>query len=62
MGGLFSSPSPPTPAVPPPPPVPEVDEEAKRRAQLRARRRSGRSETIVTGELEPITTKKRLLG
>jgi len=60
MGGIFAKPRVVTaPAVPPPPPIPEVDEEGVRPR----RRRRGRAETFITGELEPETLgKKRLLG
>lgn len=47
MGGLFSPPSPPSP----PPPLPVIDDgagETKRRLEAIARRRRGRSGTIVT--------------
>jgi len=39
-----------------------VKEEAREVETRRARRRRGRPETIITGELEPTTTKKTLLG
>ena len=61
MGGIFS-----TPKTQKPPPLPEEEvlpttlpddpNEGKRR------RRSGRNDVIITGELEPVTTKKTLLG
>jgi hypothetical protein len=64
MGGLFSSPK--TVSAPmlqkesPPPEV--ISEEIKSEEGARARRKKSRPETIVTGELEPLTKKKALLG
>jgi hypothetical protein len=59
MGGLFGKPKVVSaPPVPPPAPIPEIDMEAPRRTK----RTRGRRETIITGELEPVTTKKTLLG
>lgn len=59
MGGLFKSPETiKAPIVPEPEPIPtvgDVDKPARKR-------RRGRGETILTGELEPVTTKKTLLG
>lgn len=61
MGGLFSKPkSVKPPPVPPPPPIPDVGEEVEDIA--RRKRRRGRRETFITGELEPIWTKKTSLG
>lgn len=63
MGGMFSSPKsvkmPPIPE-PEPEPLPEltIDEDTKGKRK----RYKGRSDTIITGELEPVTTKKTLLG
>lgn len=59
MGQLFSSPKTvKTPVVPEAEAIPEIgiDTEDK------TRKRRGRSETVITGELEPVTTKKTLLG
>jgi len=59
MGQLFSSPkSIKTPPVPDPEPIPEIGKEDKNTRK----RRSGRTDTILTGELEPVTSKKTLLG
>lgn len=59
MSNLFKKPKiPSTPAVPPPAPVPEVEEEGIRKYM---RRRRGRAQTIITGELEPAYTGKKLL-
>ena len=59
MGGLFRSPktiaAPIVPEVEPIPTVGDIDKPARKR-------RRGRGETILTGELEPVTTKKTLLG
>lgn len=59
MGGLFSSPK--ETKMPKvdtsPEPVPQVEPDVKKRP-----RRRGRPETILTGELEPVTTKKTLLA
>ena len=61
MGNIFSSPK-----TQKPPPLPEEevlpttlpdDENAGKR-----RKRRGHAETIITGDLEPVTTKKFLLG
>ena len=57
--GLFGSPKSVTaPPVPEPEPIPtagDVDRPVRKKHR-------GRSETVITGELEPITTKKTLLG
>lgn len=63
MSGLFPKPKTvKAPEVPPPAPIPEVGEETgdlERKKQFRR----GRSQTFITGELEPMTTgKKTLLG
>jgi len=63
MGGLFSSPkSVKAPPVAKTEPLPEVMEGAEDEAKKRARRRKGRRETFITGELAPEPTKKTLLG
>ena len=66
MGGLFSKPDVVKPALPAAEPAiplpPEVIEEAGDEERRRARRRSGRRKTVITGELEPETDKKALLG
>jgi len=60
MGGLFSKPEiPEPPSLPPPIAIPEIDEEEVKKG---VRRRKGRLLTKVTGELEPETKKKALLG
>lgn len=60
MGGLFSSPkSVKLPPVPDPEPIPELSVDT---GETKKKKRTGRSETIVTGELEPVTTRKFLLG
>ncbi len=50
MGGLFSSPK--APAIPAPAPMPTPDDQAttaaKRKAQVAAQTRTGRSSTILT--------------
>lgn len=50
------APPPPTP----PPAIPEVGEEVEDIA--RRRRPRGRRETFITGDLIPVTEKKRVLG
>lgn len=65
MAGLFSKPKKVrAPALPPPPPMPEPElyEEAGELAKKKAVRRRGRRLTRITGELEPITRGKTLLG
>lgn len=64
MGGLFSSPkSVKAPPVPKTEPLPEVIEGAEDEARKKARRRKGRKETFITGELVPEPMgKKALLG
>ena len=44
------------PPVASPEPIPELDETQK------GRKKVSRAETIITGELQPVTTKKTLLG
>lgn len=62
MGGLTPK-TVKAPPVPEPEPIPEIDEEVSDVEKKRALRRRGRRQTIITGELEPVTTgKKRLLG
>ena len=60
MGRLFSKPKTKTPVLPEeevlPTTIPDDPSQAKRK------KHRGRSETIITGELEPVTTKKTLLG
>ena len=59
MGGLFSkSKKVSAPPLPDPPPTP--DEEAGKFEKKRRHR--GRGKTRITGELEPETTKRTLLG
>jgi hypothetical protein len=64
MASLFSSPkSVKAPPVPEPELEPEVDEEVGDIEKRRARRRRGRRQAILTGELVPESTgKKTLLG
>jgi hypothetical protein len=66
MAGLFSKPKMkmPTPRPPDPPtlPQPENMEEAAEMERRKARGRRGRRQTKVTGELEPVTRRKGLLG
>lgn len=59
MGGLFKSPKTvTTPVVPEAEIIPEAaDVEKPKRKRLR-----GKGETILTGELEPVTTKRTLFG
>ncbi len=60
MGNLFSSPkSVKLPPVTDPEPIPELSVDT---GETEKKKRKSRSETIVTGELEPVTTKKFLLG
>lgn len=47
---------------PPPTPEPEFYEEAEEGEKKKVIRRRGRARTIITGDLEPETTKKTLLG
>ena len=47
------------PIIPPPVAIPEVGEEAGEQAR---KKRRGRKETFLTGELVPETTKKKVLG
>jgi len=60
MGGLFSKPEPMT--MPEVKESPEVVSEAIKGEGAKPKKRKGRAETIVTGELEPITQGKTLLG
>lgn len=63
MASLFSKPKSPTlPPVPPPPPVPVIEDDTADDAARAAKRRSGFKKTIITGDLEPNTGKKTLLG
>jgi len=63
MGGLFSKPkSPSMPKVPPPAAMPQPGSDASDAAARAARARQGFSKTLITGDLEPKTTKKTLLG
>lgn len=60
-------PTPKLPAPPPLPPPPAISEtrtieEAREFERRQAARRRRRHRTIITGELEPVTTKKTLLG
>jgi hypothetical protein len=52
------------PPLPPPTPVPEPElyEEAGELEKKKVSRRKGRAKTIITGELEPETRGKTLLG
>lgn len=60
MGGLFSKPKPITmPEVKEPP---EIVTEGLKGPGDKPKKKKGRPETIITGELEPITTGKTLLG
>ena len=60
MGGLFSKPKPIVmPEVEEPP---EIVSEGIRGEGDKPRRKKGRAETIITGELEPATTGQTLLG
>lgn len=56
---------PPVPELPPAPVLTVGEaggEEAREQARKRAARRRGRVEIVVAGPLEPVTTKKTLLG
>lgn len=60
MGGLFSKPEPITmPEVKEPP---EIVSEGVKGPGDKPRKKKGQAETILTGELEPETTGKTLLG
>ena len=60
MGGLFSKPKPITmPEVKEPP---EIVSEGIKGEGDKPRKKKGYAETILTGELEPITTGQTLLG
>lgn len=61
MGQLFSSPK--TVKLPPvadPEPIPELTVDTDE--TKKGKKRPSRGETIITGELAPVTTKKTLLG
>lgn len=61
MGGLFGKPkSIKMPAVEEEPP--EIVSESIKGEGAKPKRRKGRAETIITGELEPTTQGKTLLG
>ena len=64
MGSLFSKPkAPKPPKLPPAPALPSVDPMVEDETMARAKRRSGFSKTILTGNLTPEDTgKKKLLG
>lgn len=63
MGHMFSSPkSVKPPPVPPPEPVPQVIEETEEELARKRRKRSDFSDTLLTGELEPVSKRKTLLG
>jgi len=62
MTSLFSKPKSKPPPVPPPQPIPEVGPETEDQAMKRARARSGFKKTVLTGALEPPTTKSTVLG
>lgn len=57
MGGLFKKPE-----TVKPPTVPDVEAIPTVGDKPARKRRRGRGDTILTGELEPATTKKTLLG
>ena len=60
MGNLFSSQKQvKPPPVPDPEPIPELSVDT---GDTKKKKRASRSETIITGELVPQTTKKTLLG
>lgn len=61
MGGLFKTPKPiEMPVVEEEPP--EIVSETVKGEGAKPRRRKGRAETIITGELEPVTKGMTLLG
>lgn len=60
MGGLFSKPKPIT--MPEVKEAPEIVAEGIKGEGDKPRKKKGRAETIITGELEPTTTGKTLLG
>lgn len=64
MSGLFPKPKTvtPPPVKPEPEMITETVEDAGEAEKRAARRRRGRRETVLTGSLEPETTKKTLLG
>jgi hypothetical protein len=60
MAGLFSTPhKTKAPPLPPPQAIPELDEDEVKKS---VRPRKSRRYTKITGELEPETKKKKLLG
>jgi hypothetical protein len=60
MGNLFSSQKQvKPPPVPEPEPIPVLEEDV---GETKKKKRPSRTETIITGELVPQTTKKTLLG
>jgi len=60
LSGLFSKPKP--IAMPVIEELPEIVSEGVKGEGDKPRRKKGHEETILTGELEPITTGKTLLG
>jgi len=59
MGSMFSKPSvPDPPPVPDPVPIPEIEDEAVAQTM---RKRKGRSQTILTGDLVPPDVGQRTL-
>ncbi len=66
MGGLFSAPKAPSINLPqpaPPPPIPQIEPETGDAARRAAKRKAGfREAAILTGDLEPTTQKKTVLG
>ena len=54
--------TPPTPPVPPPAQMPVTTPDAADYAAQEIRRRRGFEKTILTGDLEPLTQKKTILG
>jgi len=64
MGGLFGSKPKPVkaPPVPDPAPIPEVSDDTSDEAMRKAVKESSRAKTKITGNLAPVSQKKRLLG
>jgi len=60
MGGLFNTPEPIT--MPEKKEPPEIVSEGIKGEGDRPRKKKGRAETILTGEVEPVTTGHTLLG